>query len=99
MNEELLNSFVVPAEPPTDADPAQVSNIQIRGPNGERLLRRVWKQSTTINDLVNFYKKEIKSNVNIQMVVPFPKKDLTELSLTLEQYAFGKSETVMAKHV
>lgn len=84
MNEEVLKSIIVPSEPPTDTDPSLISTIQMRGPNGERFVRRFLKNNTTIQDLVNFYKKEVKENIKVSLVIPFPKKDLTEFSFTLE---------------
>jgi hypothetical protein len=48
MNEGIISSLIVVEEPPTDADPAQVCNVQIRGPNGERFVRRFWRSNTTI---------------------------------------------------
>lgn len=71
----------------------------MRGPNGERFVRRFWRSKTTVSDLTKYYKKMVNQNLNTSMVIPFPKKDLTELSHTLEQYQFGKSESIMVKHL
>lgn len=56
----------------------------MRGPNGERFVRRFWKSKTTIQNLVNFYKKQINQNVVVRLVVTFPKKNLADMNMTLE---------------
>jgi len=48
MNEDQLNQLKVVAEPPADADPTQICNVQIRGPGGERFVRKFWRGNTTI---------------------------------------------------
>lgn len=40
MNEAQLASYVIPDEPPADAEPSLVTLIRLRGPNGENYSRR-----------------------------------------------------------
>ena len=55
------------------------------------------KDSTTVQDLINFYMHETKDSSPIELIIPFPKKDLSNKSLSLKELNFGKQESVNVK--
>ena len=84
MNEDLLNNLIIVEEPPKEADTNLVCQVQMRGPNNEKFVRRFWRSLTSIQDLINYYKKQINQNVSVQLFITFPKKDLNDPTKTLE---------------
>lgn len=85
MNDAALSSYEFPNEPPANAEPSTVCTVQLKGPSGNKLLRRFLKKETTLQHLVNFFKKEMKENTPITLVIPFSKKDLSNLGATLAE--------------
>ena len=53
-----INSIVIPPEPPANSDPDTITTLQIRCPDGSRLMRRFLRASTTVQDVVNYVKVE-----------------------------------------
>ena len=43
-----ISSVEIPPEPPADADPNTITTLQIRCPDGSRLLRRFLRATTTV---------------------------------------------------
>lgn len=74
--------------------------IKLRGPNGETLSRRFDKNGTKVSDLANWFKKETNDNSSVNLVIPYPKKDLSgeNFEKTLAELNFAKQETVMVKY-
>ena len=60
MQEEESKQFIVAAEPPKDADPDKIVTLQLRCPDGSRLMRRFLKEQTTVQDVINYFKIEKK---------------------------------------
>ena len=89
MNEAQINSYQIPEEPGKDAEPSTVCTVQLRGPNGNKFIRRFAKGTTTLNDLINYFKKETNDNTNITLVIPLSKKDLSDPTKTLAQLQFA----------
>jgi len=57
MQEEKLKSIKIEDEPNDDVDPTKVCTVQFKGPTNQKYVRRFLKESTTINDLINYYKQ------------------------------------------
>lgn len=72
----------VPDEPGPDVDPAQVVNIQLRMPDGSKLMRK-FMRSNTIGDIMNFVKKSKQGLTSVKFVTAFPKKVLEDANLTI----------------
>ena len=56
MREEARQTLIVPDEPPANADPNTITTLQIRCPDGSRLMRR-FMRTNTVGDVINFVKK------------------------------------------
>ena len=84
MNEAQLKSYQVPPEPGANADPQTVCTLQLRGPSGKKLMRKFDKQNT-LQDVVNYFKKETNDNSKLSLVIPLSKKDLSDLNKTLAE--------------
>ena len=95
MREEARQCLVVAAEPPKDADPNTITTLQIRCPDGSRLLRRFLRTST-IGDVINFVKKEknMAPSDNIKLGTTFPKRVLEDFSESLAEIGLGKQESL-----
>ena len=54
----------------------------MRCPDGGRLLSRFLKESTTVQDLINYYKVEKKLGIanEVTIMTTFPKKTLTDMT-------------------
>jgi hypothetical protein len=74
-----------------------VCTIQFKG--SKKIIRKFLKDSTTVQDLVNFYMHETKDSSSIELIIPFPKKDLSNLGSKLSELSFGKQETINVKQV
>jgi len=87
--------LVVAMEPPKEADPNTITTLQIRCPDGSRLMRRFLRTST-VGDVVNFVKKEKNMPVSesIKLGTTFPKRVLEDLSKTLAEIGLGKQESL-----
>lgn len=90
-----MNSVVVQPEPPATADPDTITTLQIRCPDGSRLMRRFLRATTTVQDVVNFVKveKRIGMSENIKLGTTFPKRVLEDVSKTLAEIGLGKQES------
>ena len=64
MNEAAVNSVELPQEPAADADPATVTTVRMRGPDGKQYTRRFAKVNR-LQDLLNWFKAESKDNSNV----------------------------------
>ena len=84
--------MVVPPEPAKDVEPEKVVTIQLRCPDGTRLLRRFIKETTKVQDIINYYKVEKKLGLQneVTIMTTFPKKVLEDVSKTLNELGFGK---------
>ena len=58
---------------------------------------RRFSKDNTVQDLVNYWKHETKDMAAIELLIPFPKKDISDLNATLQALNFAKQETVMVK--
>ena len=69
-----------------------VVTIQLRCPDGSRLLRRFMKETTTVQEIINYYKVEKKLGLanEVTLMTSFPKKVLEDTSKTLAELGFGK---------
>ena len=87
-----MATIVVVPEPPAGADPNTVTTLQIRCPDGSRLLRRFDRAGTTVQDVVNFVKVEKKMAMsdNIKLGTTFPKRVLEDFTKTLSEIGLGK---------
>lgn len=97
MREAKLNSIQIAREPTEADDPANICTIQFKG--NKKVIRKFLKDSTSVQDLVNFYMHETKDSSAIELIIPFPKKDLTNLNAKLSELSFGKQETINVKQV
>ena len=93
MQASELDQLTVPDEPGADADPAQVVNIQLRMPDGTKLVRK-FLRSNTIGDIMNFVKKSKQGLTSVKFVTAFPKKVLEDASLTIGDAKFSKQEAL-----
>ena len=84
----------VSAEPPANADPDTITTLQIRCPDGSRLLRR-FLRSTPVSDVINYVKIEKKMGPNdpVKLGTTFPKRVLEDPSKTLKEIGVGKQES------
>ena len=91
---EISQMTVLP-EPPADADPNTITTLQIRCPDGSRLLRRFLRATTTVQDVVNFVKveKRISPSDVVKLGTTFPKRVLEDPSKTLTEIGLGKQES------
>ena len=82
MAEEESKSMIVAQEPDKATDPQKVVTIQMRCHDGGRLLRRFLKETTTVQDLINYYKVEKKLGLanEVTIMTTFPKKTLTDMT-------------------
>ena len=89
MQEEESKQMIVPAEPAKDVE--DVVTIQMRCPDGSRLMRRFLKINT-VSDLINYYKVEKKLGLadKVTVMTTFPKKVLEDESKSLVELGFGK---------
>ena len=87
-----ISSVVVQPEPPADADPNTITTLQIRCPDGTRLMRRFLRATTTVQDVINFVKVEKRMGMseNIKLGTTFPKRVLEEPNKTLAEIGLGK---------
>ena len=99
MRDAKIDCIVVAEEPGMDVDASLVCTVQFKGPSGQKLVRRFFREKATILDLVNFYKHETKETAEVGLFITYPKKDLTVLMKTLQDLNFGKQETVMVKYL
>ena len=92
MQEEESKQMIIAPEPAKDVDPEKIVTIQLRCPDGSRLMRRFMKETTTVSDLITYFKIEKKKGLQDQVVVmtTFPKKVLEDESKTLTELGFGK---------
>lgn len=93
MQASEIEQLSVPDEPGADADPAQVVNIQLRMPDGTKLVRK-FLRSNTIGDIMNFVKKSKQGLTSVKFVTAFPKKVLEDASQTIGDAKFGKQEAL-----
>ena len=86
-----IQSLDVPEEPPKDADPNSICTLQIRCPDGSRLLRR-FTRVTPVGQVVNFVKVEKKmgASENVKLGTTFPKRVLEDPTKTLAEIGVGK---------
>ena len=90
MKEDELSQLQVPDEPGDDADPAQVVNIQLRMPDGQRLQRK-FLRTNTLGDIMNFIRKEKQGKLTtIKLITTFPKRVYEEGTMTLDEAKFGR---------
>ena len=82
MQEEESKSMIVSQEPDKNTPLEQVVTIQLRCPDGGRLMRRFLKETTTVQELINYYKVEKKLGLSdeVKLMTTFPKKTLTDLT-------------------
>ena len=92
MRDEKRNALVVAPEPPATADPNTITTLQIRCPDGSRLLRRFLRTST-VGDVINFVKKE-KQLGDCKLGTTFPKRVLEDPTKTLQEIGLGKQESL-----
>ena len=80
-----IGALEVPQEPAADADPNTVCTLQIRCPDGSRLMRR-FTRATTVGQVVNYVKVEKKMGAgeSVKLGTTFPKKVLEDASKTLQ---------------
>lgn len=97
MREAKLQSIQIQPEPAEDADPATVCTVNLKG--ADKKLTRRFLKSNTIQDLINYYKHETQDSRDVSLLIAFPRKELNEVGKTLEEYKFGKGETVQVKNV
>ena len=92
MAEEESKQLIVPEEPAKDCDPSKVVTIQLRCPDGSRLMRRFAKETAIVQDVVNFYKveKKIGMTTQVSIMTSFPKRVLDDPMKTLLDCGFGK---------
>ena len=92
MQEEESKQMVVPPEPAKDVETEKVVTIQLRCPDGTRLLRRFMKETTKVQDIINYYKVEKKLGLQneVTIMTTFPKKVLEDMNKTLTELGFGK---------
>lgn len=81
----------VPDEPPTSTDPDTMTTLQIRLPDGSKLLRR-FLRSHTVADVVNFVKQQKKMGLNevVKIGTSFPKRVMEDPTKTLMEIGVGK---------
>ena len=84
-------ALVVAPEPAADADPNTITTLQIRCPDGSRLLRR-FLRTATVQEVVDFVKVEKKMSLQeaIKLGSTFPKRVLEDASKTLAEIGLGK---------
>ena len=92
MQEEESKQLVVPPEPGKDVPQDQVVTIQLRCPDGSRLLRRFLKTTTHVQDIINYYRVEKKLGLQSEVMImtTFPKRALEDATKTLLELGFGK---------
>ena len=90
-----ISSVVIPPEPPAGADPNTITTLQIRCPDGSRLMRRFLRATTTVQDVVNYVKveKRMSMSENVKLGTTFPKRVLEEPTKTLAEIGLGKQES------
>ena len=95
--EEELKTIQLPNEPPADADPSIVVVVQLRCPDGSKLHRRFFKDTTRVQDLINFYRheKKVPLQQHVSLSTNFPKKTLDNFDMTLAELKFGKQESLI----
>ena len=74
--------MVIAPEPDKNTEPEKIVTIQLRCPDGGRLMRRFLRESTTVQDLINYYKVEKKLGLanEVSIMTTFPKRTLTDMS-------------------
>ena len=97
MAEEESKEMFVPDEPSKDFDPDKVVTVQLRCPDGSRLMRRFVKETTHVGDIINYYKAEKKIGLSneVTIMTSFPKKVLDDSTKTLTECGFGKQESLI----
>ena len=82
----------MPPEPGNEVEQDKVVTIQLRCPDGSRLLRRFLKETTQVQDVINYYKVEKKLGLQSEVIImtTFPKRALEDASKTLLELGFGK---------
>ena len=95
MREQARQTLIVPDEPPINSDPNTITTLQIRCPDGSRLLRRFLRTST-IGDVMNFVKKEknMAPSDNMKLATTFPKRVLEDFTKTLADIGLSKQEAL-----
>ena len=90
-----ISSVVIPPEPPAGADPNTITTLQIRCPDGSRLMRRFLRATTTVQEVVNYVKVEKRMGMseNVKLGTTFPKRVLEEPTKTLAEIGLGKQES------
>ena len=83
--------MVVPDEPAAGADPNTITTLQIRCPDGSKLLRK-FNRTNTIAEVMNFAKveKKIGINENYVLATTFPNRTLSDTGKTLAEIGLGK---------
>lgn len=91
MRDAEAASITVPEEPPTSTDPESMTTLQIRLPDGSKLLRR-FLRSHTVGDVVNFVKQQKKMGLNevVKIGTNFPKRVMEDPTKTLTEMGVGK---------
>mmetsp|Transcript_31439 Transcript_31439/g.41634 ORF Transcript_31439/g.41634 Transcript_31439/m.41634 type:complete len:97 (+) Transcript_31439:960-1250(+) len=92
MRDSQRDALFVAPEPPKDANPDTITTLQIRCPDGSRLMRRFLRTST-VGDVINFVKKE-KSLSDLKLGTTFPKRVLEDATKTLSDIGLGKQESL-----
>ena len=85
-------SMVVPEEPAASSDPDTMTTLQIRLPDGSKLLRR-FLRANTVQDVVNFVKREKKLGMGgeaVKLATTFPKRVMDDPSKTLTEIGVGR---------
>ena len=96
MAEEESKQIIVPDEPPKDSDPDQITTLQLRCPDGSRLMRR-FLRTNHVGDVINFYKleKKVGLSTEVKIMTSFPKRVLEDATQTLAECGFGKQESLI----
>lgn len=94
MIEEEAKRITISEEPTDKDDQSQVTNIQLRLPDGQKLMRKFFYHNK-IEDIINYIKKE-KNNyaATIKLSTTFPRKVFEDRQKTLKECGIAKSETL-----
>lgn len=97
--EAEIASIDLKPEPDASVDQQLVVTLQLRCPDGSRLIRRFLKEQTTVVDIINYVKKEkgLSLTHQVTLLTTFPKKQLTNVEQTLKEIGFGKQESLIVQ--
>lgn len=98
MLEEEAKKLVVPDEPDAaNTDPSQIITLQLRMPDGSKLMRKFLFENT-VEHVTNFVKKTLnKPTSTVKLSLTFPKKVLEDANLSLKESKLSKNETLIVE--